>query len=259
MPASIRTMIIDDELPAQDELRYLLTPHKDIEIIGTADNATDAVELIKQHEPDLIFLDIQMPGETGFYVPKATMDMEHPPLIIFVTAFDEHALRAFEENAVDYILKPIGKDRLAASLDRVRQRLKQETPEHSGEALRKLLANIGLKPGITRVSAEHNGRNILLNPREVVFFTYENRRVYAATYDGLYACQSDLTLDRLEERLDAFPFFRANRSQLVNLAHVRSYAPWFNGKYVLTMNDKQGSDVTINKSRVREFRDAIEL
>ncbi|WP_027184605.1 LytR/AlgR family response regulator transcription factor [Desulfovibrio inopinatus] len=259
MASPIRTIIVDDELPAQDELRYLLTPHNDIEIIETADNAADAVELIHTHEPDLVFLDIQMPGESGLFVPQAVMDMEDPPLIIFVTAFDEHAIRAFEENAMDYILKPVGKDRLAASLERVRQRMKPDESGQSGETLRKLLAGVGIKPGITRISAEHSGRNILLNPREIIFFTYENRRVYAVTFDNRYACPSDLTLDRLEERLDAFPFFRANRSQLVNLAHVRSYAPWFNGKYILTMNDQTETDVTVNKARVRDFRDAIEL
>lgn len=259
MTTSIRTILVDDELPAQDELRYLLSAHSDIEVIATADNATDAVEAIYSHCPDLVFLDIQMPGKNGFSVLNAVMGMDRPPLVIFVTAFDEYAIRAFEENAVDYILKPVGTDRLAGSLERARKLLHPDGTSESGEVLRKLLADVGIKPGITRISVEHSGRNVLLNPREVVYFNYENRRVHAGTRDGLYPCASDLTLDRLEERLDAFPFFRANRSQLVNLALVRSYAPWFNGKYVLTMNDKQETEITVSKSRVRDFRDAIEL
>ncbi|GAB7022141.1 LytR/AlgR family response regulator transcription factor [Salidesulfovibrio brasiliensis] len=258
MTESIRTILVDDEPPAQDELRYLLSAHDDIEIVGTADSATDAVEAIHELRPDLVFLDIEMPGRNGFHVLKAIMGMDRP-LVIFVTAFDEYAIRAFEENAVDYILKPVAKERLAASLDRARKLLTPEVAQDSEQTLRKLLADVGIQPGLKRVSVEDSGRNVLLNPREVVFFTYENRRVYAGTRNGQYPCASDLTLDKLEDRLGGFPFFRANRSQLVNLALVRTYAPWFNGKYVLTMNDRQETEITVSKARVRDFKDAIEL
>lgn len=259
MPHTIRTVLVDDEPPAQDELNYLLSAHADIRVAATVDNAAEAVERIYALKPDLVFLDIEMPGKNGFHVLKAVMAMDNPPLAVFVTAFDQYAIRAFEENAVDYILKPVSRERLAASLDRARQRLNRDEPAVSSEALRKLLSDVGIKPGLTRISVEHAGRNVLLSPREVYFFSYENRRVHAGTRAGLYPCASDLTLDRLEERLDGFPFFRANRSQLVNLALVRSYAPWFNGKYVLTMDDNTQTEVSVSKARVRDFKDAIEL
>ncbi|WP_147819387.1 LytR/AlgR family response regulator transcription factor [Salidesulfovibrio onnuriiensis] len=258
----IRTILVDDEPPARDELAYLLSSHADVEIVATAGNAAEAVKAIRRHEPDLVFLDIQMPGRNGFHVLGDVMGMEHPPLVIFATAYDEYAIRAFEENAVDYILKPVAENRLATSLDRARARLREDSPKErddTGEALRKLLAGVGIKKGITRISVEHSGRNVLLSPREVVYFNYENRRVHAGTRDGLFPCAADLTLDRLEERLDGFAFFRANRSQLVNLAQVRTYAPWFNGKYVLTMADARETEITVSKSRVRDFKDAIEL
>lgn len=262
MTDTIRTILVDDEPPARDELSYLLSSHADVEIVATAGNTAEAVQAIRTHAPDLVFLDIQMPGKNGFHVLKDVVDMEKPPLVIFATAFDEYAIRAFEENAVDYILKPVSEDRLGTSLDRVRTMLRADNAEESddsSDALRKLLAGVGITPGITRISVEHSGRNVLLNPREVVFFNYENRRVHAGTRDGSYPCASDLTLDRLEERLNGFAFFRANRSQLVNLAQVRTYAPWFNGKYVLTLNDAQETEIIVSKSRVRDFRNAIEL
>lgn len=258
----IRTILVDDEPPARDELSYLLSAHADVKVVAVAANAAEAVAAIRSHKPDLVFLDIQMPGRNGFHVLSEVMDMDRPPLVVFATAYDEYAIRAFEENAVDYILKPVAEDRLGTSLDRARALLRDGgggRQADAGEALEKLLAGVGIKRGITRISVEHSGRNVLLNPREVVYFTYENRRVHAGTRDGVFPCASDLTLDRLEERLDGFAFFRANRSQLVNLSQVRTYAPWFNGRYVLTLSDARETEITVSKSRVRDFRDAIEL
>ncbi len=267
MTDTIRTILVDDEPPARDELAYLLSSHSDVEIVATAGNAAAAVAAIREHTPDLVFLDIQMPGKNGFHVLGEVMDMDSPPLVIFATAYDEYAIRAFEENAVDYILKPVAEARLTTSLARARKLLRDAAAEDgkgrdrdSSEALRKLLAGVGIKPGITRISVEDAGRNVLLNPREVVCFNYENRKVHAATRAGVYPCASDLTLDRLEERLvGGFAFFRANRSQLVNLAQVRTYAPWFNGKYVLTLSDAKETEIIVSKSRVRDFKEAIEL
>ncbi|WP_316897347.1 response regulator [Pseudodesulfovibrio indicus] len=259
MNGTIRTILVDDEPPALDELSYLLSAHPDVDVVGTAASAAEAVRTIAAKRPDLVFLDIQMPGRDGFSVLGEIMELEPQPLVVFVTAFDEYAIRAFEENAEDYILKPVDPRRLAASLDRVRKRAGADGESGAGEMLRRLLAGAGLKPGVTRISVEHGGRNILLNPREIAYFNYENRRVHAVTRGQVYPCSCDLTLDRLEERLEGFPFFRANRSQLVNLALVRTYAPWFNGKYVLTMNDGAETEVAVSKGRVRAFRDAMEL
>lgn len=259
MNDAIRTILVDDEPPALDELSYLLSAHADVDVVGTAASAVEAVRTIAAKRPDLVFLDIQMPGRDGFSALQEVMKLESQPLVVFVTAFDEYAIRAFEENAVDYILKPVDPRRLAASLDRVRKRLGAGGESDAGEVLRKLLAGAGLRPGVTRISVEHGGRNILLNPREIAFFNYENRRVHAKAGGRVYPCACDLTLDRLEERLEGFPFFRVNRSQLVNLALVRTYAPWFNGKYVLTMNDGAETEIAVSKGRVRAFRDAMEL
>ncbi|XXJ21121.1 LytR/AlgR family response regulator transcription factor [Desulfovibrio caledoniensis] len=255
----IRTILVDDEPPARDELNYLLSSHGDIDVVGTVGNAADAVKSIAAKRPDLVFLDIQMPGRDGFSVLQEVMAMDGQPLVVFVTAYDDYAIRAFEENAVDYLLKPVDPKRLADSLERVRRRLAASENRESSEVLRRLLAGAGIKPGVTRISVEHSGRNILLSPQEIVYFDCVNRRIHAKTREALYPCASDVTLDRLEERLEGFPFFRANRSQLVNLALVRTYAPWFNGKYVLTMRDEAETEITVSKARVRPFKDAMEL
>lgn len=256
----IRTILVDDELPAIDELKYLLSTFPDIQIIGTAGNSKKAVDLIKSSKPDLVFLDIQMPGKDGFHVLSEVMEDSSAPLIIFITAYDEYAIKAFEENAVDYLLKPIHVDRLLKSIERVRKLIKEnKDAEESSVYLQKLLAGVGLSSGISRISVEHSGRNILLNPKEVYYFEYESRRVYAITDKFKFPCQADLTIDRLEERLDKFAFFRANRSQLVNLSYVRSYAPWFNGKYILTLNHLEKVEITVSKARVKNFKSAIEL
>lgn len=263
MTENITTLIVDDEPPARDELEYLLSAHDDIEIIGTAANADEAVQLVDGKKPDLVFLDIQMPGQNGFQALERICELDKIPMVIFATAYDEYAIRAFEENAVDYILKPVSRERLSKSLERVREMhassAAEPAPQTADETLRKLLTEVGIKPGITRISVEHCGRNMLLGPREIIYFDYHDRRVHAVTAEGQFCCQSDLTLDRIEERLRDFPFFRANRSQLVNLSHVRSYAPWFNGKYVLNMNVAEETEIIVSKARVKEFRAAIEL
>lgn len=259
MHETIRTVLVDDELPALDELTYLLSVHSDVDIVGTANSASKAVEEIRRLCPDLVFLDIQMPGRNGFHVLEKISAMQRPPLVVFATAFDEHAVRAFEENAADYILKPVSETRLAVTLERVRARFAKRQGPDAGAALKKILSDAGLGSGLVRISVEHQGRTMLLNPREVVFFRYENRRVYAYTREQAHACASDPTLDHLEERLSRFSFFRANRSELVNLTHVRAYAPWFNGKYVLTMDDTEKTDITVTKARVKDFRAAVEL
>ncbi|XPV76550.1 MAG: LytR/AlgR family response regulator transcription factor [Desulfovibrio sp.] len=256
----IRCVLVDDEPPALDELNYLLSQFEDVTVIGTASTAQEGIKQIKKLEPDLVFLDIQMPVKNGFHVLAEVMSMEDPPLAVFATAYSEHAVKAFEENAVDYIMKPVSSERLGKSLERVRDILNSDsaTVDHE-ENLQNLLVQAGIRPGISRICVEDSGKNMLLNPREIIFFHFEDKRVVANTANGAYPCRSDLSLDRLEGRLQGFSFFRTNRSQLVNLSYVRSYAPWFNGKYVLTLADSSETEITVSKNRVRQFKEAVEL
>lgn len=256
---TIRTILVDDEPPARDELAYLLSDFADVEIIDIAATAQQAIESIRRHLPDLVFLDIQMPGKNGFDVLENIVTMPSPPLVIFATAYDQYAIRAFEENAVDYLLKPISAKRLLTSIERIRKKLETSNAQKTEDELRAVLADVGIRSGITRISVETSGRNMLLTPQEILYFHYEEKRIWAHTQNGAFPCASETSLDRLEERLYGLHFFRANRGELINLAHVRTYAPWFNGKYIITLEHTNNTEIIISKSRVKTFRHAIEL
>jgi two-component system LytT family response regulator/two-component system response regulator LytT len=260
-PGVIRTVIVDDEPPALDELAYLLSRFPDIEIAASAGSGRDAVEAILRERPDLVFLDIEMPGTNGFQVLREIMVQGRPPLVVFATAFDEHAIRAFEEDTVDYILKPMSLERLGKTMERVRLLLARPQRDDREGRLESLLAKVGLFPGggagIVRIAAEDEGRNVLLTPDEVLYFTCQERRVLAHTAEAAYPCGPGFSLDKLEERLSGFNFFRANRSDLIKLNFVRSFAPWHSGKYVVTMRHRDATEVVLSKSRVRQFKAAL--
>lgn len=256
---TIRCVLVDDEPPAIDELSYLLSAFAGVEVVGTAASAGQALEVIAREEPDVAFLDIQMPGASGFEASQALLTLPRPPLLVFATAYDEHAIRAFEENAVDYILKPVSRDRLAKTVDRLREILARGGGRRSGSGVEDLLRGMGIGPELIRVSVEVNGRVLLLKHGEVVFFRSSDRRVMAHTASAAHPVHGSPTLDRIEERLKGLPFFRANRGELVNLAQVRDFAPWFNGKYVLTMRDAEQTEITVSKGRARLFRERLGL
>ncbi|MDD3311316.1 LytTR family DNA-binding domain-containing protein [Pseudodesulfovibrio sp.] len=260
-PRMIRTVIVDDEPPALDELAWLLSRFPDIEVVAKAESGDEAVELIGRMRPDLVFLDIEMPDKNGFQVLRELMVRGRPPLVVFATAFDEHAIRAFEQNTVDYILKPISLERIGKTIERVRDLLARPSGREASERLESLLAKVGLVPeggaGIVRIPVEDTGRNVLLSPKEILLFSHQDRRVVAHTAESVYPCSPELSLDRLEERLAGFNFFRANRAELINLKFVRSYAPWHSGKYVVTMRHREAMEIALSKSRVRDFKAAL--
>ncbi|NDV28093.1 LytTR family DNA-binding domain-containing protein [Desulfovibrio sp. JC010] len=259
-PQNIRCILIDDESPALDELNFLLSDFNDIDIIGTATSASKGIKLIAEKKPDLVFLDIQMPGKNGFHVLHELMQFPDPPLVVFATAYDEYALQAFEENAVDYILKPLSSERLAKSIERIRCLVhanceeKMEQPDMNG-----LLGSMGIGSSVLRISVEANGRILLLEPSDVILCRVEDRKIMIYTPKGIFPCYGDKTLDKLEERLQGQPFFRTNRGEMVNLTHVRDFAPWFNGKYVVTMKHIDEQEIIISKGRVKDFRQRLGL
>ncbi len=258
MTTPIRCLLVDDEPPALDELSYLLSAFEDVTVAGTASSASQALEEIARLRPDVVFQDIQMPGATGFHVLEHAMENPQPPLFVFATAYDQYAIRAFEDNAVDYLLKPVSRERLSKCLDRVRCLLRRTTSPAQPN-LEALLRGFALNPSLVRLSVEGGGRVLLLRHADVVFIRTEERRVMVHTRDAHYPHHGLGTLDRLEEKLAALSFFRANRGELVNLAQVRDFAPWFNGKYMLTMRDNAATEITVSKARVREFRDQLGL
>jgi two-component system LytT family response regulator/two-component system response regulator LytT len=258
--SALRCLLVDDELPALDELSYLLSEVGDVDIVGTAHSATQALEKIESLRPEVVFQDIHMPGASGFHVLEQAMLRSDPPLFVFATAYDQYAIRAFEENAVDYLLKPVSRERLSKCLDRLRCQLRQHCAAPTAQpGLEALLRGMGLNPGLVRISVEHGGRVLLLGHAEVVLIRTEERRMVVFTRDAQYVHHGPGTLDRLEEKLAPLSFFRANRAELVNLAQIRDFAPWFNGKYLLRMRDQSATEITVSKARVRAFRDQLDL
>lgn len=258
----IRTVIVDDEQPARDELRYLLSRHIDIHIIEEADSASRAVEVIAVTRPDLVFLDIQMPGKNGFEVIASLKGRMPLPLVVFATAFDEYAVEAFEKSAVDYILKPFSEKRLSLTLDRVRTRLdkgrKKQGPDIN-ETLQNLLLQMETGRRLPRISVEKSGKIRLLDLDEVLYCGYESRTIVVHTVEGAFPLYGIATMDKLADHLQGTSFFRGHRSLLVNLNKIKEFSPWFHGKYHLIMDDPQNSELSISRSRVKEFKERLGL
>jgi len=249
----IRALIVDDEAPARDELAYLLQTHEDVSAVQ-ASTAQEALACIRQGHVDLVFQDIQMPGQDGFHVLAEAQSLEHPPLFVFVTAFDQHAIRAFEENAADYLLKPVSPSRLAKSLDRVRRQMGESPPQPLNDTIERLLTSVGRSKPLARLAVEQGGRISLIPTTKVLLIEAEEKRVVALTDSGSLTCHGLPTLAKACERLDGLPFFQVNRSQLINLERIAEFAPWFGGKYTVTLNDSTRTEVTVSRNRVRDFK-----
>jgi len=257
----IRALIVDDEAPARDELAYLLQAHRDVDAVQAA-TADEALEHITFGHVNLVFQDIQMPGEDGFHVLAEAQQLEHAPLFVFVTAFDTHAIRAFEENATDYLLKPVSPDRLAKSLERVR-RLLAEPPRGDApqlnSAIERLLSSVGqagARP-LRRLAVEQGGRIALIPTASVVLIEADEKHVIAVTDADRLTCHGLSTLSKACERLAGLPFFQANRSQLINLERISEFAPWIGGKYCVVMADPARTEVTVSRNRARAFKERL--
>lgn len=252
-------IIIDDEQPARDELAYLLSAHGDIHVAGEADSVPSAIRAVSEIRPDFIFLDIQMHGRNGFEVISGVEEIEPPPLVVFITAYDQYAVKAFDAHAVDYLMKPFSPDRLALSLDRVRQMVSLRTDRPIREALSHLAAaSVGTKLA-RKVPVEKEGRIILLNPGDIVFCQYRDKTILVHTREETHVLHGIHTLDQLEKHLDAGLFFRNHRSTIVNFDQIREFSPWFNGRYHLLMKDHSATELTVTRDRVRRFKDLLGL
>ncbi|HYD49779.1 MAG TPA: LytTR family DNA-binding domain-containing protein [Terriglobales bacterium] len=247
----IRALVVDDEKLARERLLSFLRKFDDVEVVGEAANGVEAVERIGAAQPDVVFLDVQMPGMDGFAVLKA---LKHAPHVVFATAYDEYAIKAFEVHAADYLLKPISRARLEEALRRLRLRLHGNAPALEIDQLVKRL-EARERRYLSHVPV-HRGRNILVVPaQQILWFEVEYRLVYAHVDGDRY--MTNFTLKELEDRLDPKMFFRAHKSRLVNLEHVRAIVPWFAGRFKLMMRDKTGSEVELSRSQARELRERM--
>jgi two-component system LytT family response regulator len=245
----LRTLIVDDEAPARERLRRFLSQNKAIELIGEAEDGERAVEMIEKINPGLVFLDIQMPELNGFEVIKM---LTSPPLIIFVTAYDQYAIQAFEVNALDYLLKPFTKVRLDRAIERARQELSKKADFTTKiDALFQTLNK--QKRYLERVAVRHEGRIFVIPVNEIDWIGAEEGVIYLHTKDRRYL--TNYTLDEFDSRLSPRMFFRAHRSAIINLSRVREVIPWFAGSYRVRLSS--GVEIDISRNRVKELRQII--
>ena len=257
----INTILVDDEKPARDELAFLLKAFPEINLIGQGKNGVDALNLIKEHSPDLVFLDVQMPGLDGFGVLKKIVERKlKVPHVVFATAFDHYAVQAFDVNAVDYVLKPFDKARIAKAI----QRAKREIDSHvsPAERLEQLVAQLGApKPASTqpaKVLLRSQQRLLLVDAEDLVFASIEGGLISVFARD-LEGSSNYRTLEELHAALDSESFWRPHRSYLVNIHHIKEVVPWFKSGYMLKMNDKKQTEIPVSRAQIRRLRELFKL
>ena len=259
---SLSAVIVDDEQLARDELAYLLKNIGDIEVVAQGKNGLEAVNLIREHNPDLVFLDVQMPGLDGFGVIKKLIDKKVTlPKIVFSTAFDQYAVRAFEVNAIDYLLKPLDRKRVMQAVERARTMT--EASNSSSEKLDTLMKMVeSQKPQTTRkILLKAAGRLFLVSEREICFATIEDGVITVVTGgpNGMEGQSNCRTLEELLDSLDENLFWRAHRSYLVNTNRIREVVPWFKSSYQLRMEDKKQTEIPVSRAQTKRLRELFGL
>ena len=289
--AQITAIIVDDEQLAREELRYLLDSTGSVEVLAEGSNGIEAVELIAEHQPDVVFLDVQMPGLDGFAVLKHLMEQggaQRMPQIVFATAYDQYAVRAFDVNAVDYLLKPFDRNRILQALERTRARLLDNGQESAGmssllnagslgDASRS--SNRGTEAGInsllemlhrqqsasavsskppSKLIVQVQSRLLLVDQAEICYAAIEEGtiRVVTPTVEGHSKCR---TLEDLLELLDPNLFWRAHRGFVVSINHIREVVPWFKSSYQLRMDDRKQTEIPVSRAQTRRLRELFNL
>jgi two-component system, LytTR family, response regulator LytT len=257
---SLSAVIVDDEQLARDELAYLLKNVGDVEVVAQGKNGVEGVSLIREHNPDLVFLDVQMPGLDGFGVIKKLLDRKVPlPKIVFATAFDQYAVKAFEVNAVDYLLKPFDKKRVAQSVQKARTKVEGHPTTDKIETLMKMLES--QKPQAAKILLKAAGRLFLVNQRDICFASIEDGIISVVTSgpNGMEGQSNCRTLEELLDGLDPNLFWRAHRSFLVNINRIKEVVPWFKSSYQLRMDDKKQSEIPVSRAQTKRLRELFGL
>jgi two-component system, LytTR family, response regulator len=255
----MNTLIVDDEKPARDELAFLLKSFPEVSVVGQGKNGLEAVALIKEHSPDLVFLDVQMPGLDGFGVIQKLMDRKlRLPHIVFATAYDAYAVQAFEVNAVDYILKPFDKQRLSRAVQRARRILGAEASP--AERLETLVHQLGgTRAGQpVKLLVKSQGRLLLVDAAEMVSASIEDGTITITTRE-LEGTSNYRTIEELTEALDSERFWRPHRSHLVNINHIKEVLPWFKSSYMLKMADKRQSEIPVSRAQTKRLRELLKM
>jgi|UPI00047B302B two-component system response regulator LytT len=270
----LTALIIDDEPLARQELQYLLERAGGVEVLAQGTNGIEAVELIRTHKPDVVFLDVQMPGLDGFGVLKKLLDRKVAlPQVVFATAYNQYAVRAFEVNAVDYLLKPFDRKRVLQTIEKAQSRLTHEERTSEGTAatadtdskLDALLRLIGeqtqapvAKANTGKVIVRAQNRLLLVDQREICFATIDEGTITVVTpsVEGHSNCR---TIEELQDQLDPEAFWRAHRSFLVNIQHIREVVPWFKSSYQLRMDDPKKTEIPVSRAQTKRLKELFNL
>ena len=258
---SLSAVIVDDEQLARDELAYLLKNIGDVDVVAQGKNGVEAVNLIREHNPDLLFLDVQMPGLDGFGVIKKLLDKKvHLPKIVFATAFDQYAVKAFEVNAVDYLLKPFDRQRVAQAVQKARAKL--ETAGASSDRIETLMRMLeSQKPQTSKILLKAAGRLFLVNQKDICFASIEDGLITVVTSgaSGMEGQSNCRTLEELMDSLEPPLFWRTHRSYLVNINRIKEVVPWFKSSYQLRMDDKKQTEIPVSRAQTKRLRELFGL
>jgi two-component system response regulator LytT len=261
----LRAVLVDDEQLARDELGFLLGQVGGVEIVGQAGNGLEALTTIDRLRPDVVFLDVQMPGLTGFEVARRMLDQQLQTQMIFVTAYDRHAIEAFEVNAVDYLLKPVDAARLSLAVQRAQRRVTSDRSLDGGSES----SITGQLEKIVRLVAERQNRReqlavkvgerfMLVQAEEIVFASLADDNITVATSRQV-GTSNYRTLDELQARLDPHVFWRVHRSHLVNINKIKEIVPWFSRNYILRMTDDKATEIPVSRTQTRRLREYLKL
>jgi len=258
---------VDDEQLARDELGYLLGQVGGIEVIGEAGNGLEALTAIERLQPDLVFLDVQMPGLTGFEVARRLLEQHATSQIIFVTAYDQYAIDAFEVNAVDYLLKPVDPGRLDLAVQRARRRISSDRSLDraadpalvSNDQLEKIIQLVTERQSRReRLAIKVGERFLLVQAEEIIYASLADDSITVVTpqHSGISNYRS---LDELQARLDPSVFWRVHRSHLVNINKIKEIVPWFSRNYILRMKDAKATEIPVSRTQTRRLREYLKL
>ncbi|MCU1225764.1 MAG: two component transcriptional regulator, LytTR family [Edaphobacter sp.] len=261
---SLTVLIIDDEPLARQELQYLLERAGGVEVLAQGTNGIEAVELIRTHKPDVVFLDVQMPGLDGFAVLKKLLDRKmQMPQVVFATAFNQYAVRAFEVNAVDYLLKPFDRKRVLQTIEKAQARVTAPVESASAAKLDALLRLVEEqtqtpKSNSGKVIVRAQSRLLLVDQKEICFASIEDGTitVVTSTVEGHSNCR---TLEELTDQLDPETFWRVHRSYVVNIQHIREVVPWFKSSYQLRMDDPKKTELPVSRAQTKRLRELFNL
>jgi two-component system LytT family response regulator/two-component system response regulator LytT len=254
----ISAVIIDDEQLARDELAYLLK-EVDVDVVAQGKNGVEGINLVKELSPDLVFLDVQMPGLDGFGVIKKLLDRKASmPQIIFATAFDQYAVKAFEVNAIDYLLKPFDKKRVAQAVEKAKKKLGESGTRNDQLGTLMRMLEQQQRPQAAKVLLKSVGRLFLVDQKDICYASIEDGiiTVVAANMEGQSNCR---TLEELLDSLDPNIFWRAHRSYVVNIQRIKEVVPWFKSSYQLRMDDKKQAEIPVSRAQTKRLRELFNL